>query len=191
MTYDIEALEIRVKKRRTEFIISATVSIAITLLAAALAIAIDDTTYRFVFAVTALISLFYAVRSVKKYRPVSLFSKEIRGINIEEHEFVTLSRGPVSRSYNIIYPSYTRGRRIQSRVYIKCDDGSVKFIDGIYKAQTDVYEIGDELCRPSGAVYPIILNRDVDRMPCPDCGRVNSRDESECTTCGLKIVKCG
>ena len=189
MRYDLEALSARVKAKRVEFLISFLTSLAIAVASAVCAVVFNGTNERFAFVLCAAISLFYVYRSIKKYRPVSLFGGELRGINVKEHEYVTMSRGPASASYRILYPSHTGGTRIHARLYLKSPDGQIKIVRGLYKAQTDVYEIGDELLRPAGATYPVILSRDTHRAPCPDCGRVNGAEERSCTTCGLPITE--
>ena len=188
MHYDLEALADIIKKKKNDFLISVTVGLATMMICIALAISNSDTTYRFVFAVCALISLWYVVKAVKRYNPAVIFRKEIRGINIREDEFVNLYRGPSSQNYRILYPSQARGKRVRGRVYLKHDDGSVSVVEDVFKAQTDVYEIGDELYRPAGTVYPIITSRLTERQPCPLCGRINSSSETECISCSLPII---
>jgi hypothetical protein len=127
-----------------------------------------------------------------------LFSKEITGINIKEHEFAIVNLRPTF-SARIIMPRRNtssfanRSRRTKpptgAIVYLRVADDDVAYIDGLTNAQTDIYEIGDTLYKYPGTRYPIIIGRKTISQPCPLCGTANKESEPECITCGLPITK--
>ncbi|MBR5140308.1 MAG: hypothetical protein IKV16_04555, partial [Clostridia bacterium] len=154
------------------------------------------TTPIFIAVIAIVTSLVQLRKAFKRYHPGIIFSKEVVGVNIHEHEFVVTNRRPTF-SARIVMPkrdtsSFTGGRTrtkgtTSAIVYLKLDDGNVTFVDKLTNAQTDIYEIGDRLYRFAGTRCPVILNKEVEAMPCPICGTQNKHTEPKCITCGLSI----
>ena len=154
------------------------------------------------FGVIAVIAaIFLTVKLWRKYSPGVLFSAEIRGENVKEHEFVQSVRGGYSMKRGIAtrltVSTHSNSGSAKSKrphvrsayVYVRLADGNVVILDGLTSLHTDIYEIGDEIMRPAGARYPIVLSRELEKQPCPLCGRINRMDSDECASCGLSIVK--
>ena len=145
--------------------------------------------------------IFIIVRLFLRFRPKVIFSKELRGVNIKEHEFVTSNRRKSYAYRGVIIggaPNNFSGTVNTSRrtklpthaiVYLRLENGDVTYIEGLTSAQTDIYEIGDELFRYPGTKYPIIVGKEVKKQPCPICGTVNKETDTRCITCGLEIIK--
>lgn len=135
-----------------------------------------------------------------RYKPTVLFSKEVRGENIKEVEYIgvrqTNSAGKYRPHGSQIRPPRPTGRpkprldsAVRSTVYLKTGDTNVTFITDLYKSATDIYEIGDLLVKYAGAKYPVICSRTPQRQPCPLCGTVNDMTADKCRECGLKIAR--
>ena len=151
--------------------------------------------------IAVLVAIFLTVKLWRKYSPGVLFSREIKGVNIKEHEFVQSARGGYSMKRGIAtrlrVSTYSNSGSAKSKrphvrsayVYVRLDSGDVTILDGLTSLHTDIYEIGDELMRPSGARYPVVLSREIEKQPCPLCGRINSMKKDECASCGLSIIK--
>lgn len=192
MTYDMRELRDRVEERRRGLIRSVVFLLIFIICGVTVAIAVDETTVRFVGAAVALILLCVLIRILQKNRPVSLFSREIRGVNVKEHEYVIRGRRAYSRYlgfYQSRRPDPTTPRGIIGAVYILEESGDVIIVDHLNKAHTDIYEDGDKLLKPEGARYPIVVGREVRRQPCPLCGEVNTEEQVRCAVCGLGIIK--
>ena len=199
MTYNEEELSRRIKKRKKEFLIKVTISLFLILAITVMLSLFTENTVIFVSVVTIVLSVVFILRTIKRYQPLVLFSKEVRGENIKEHEFVVTDRRVFrfGKSYLItkrrLRASDFAATRTRTKpptsaiVYLRLSDGNVTFIDGLTNAQADVYEIGDTLYKYPGVRYPIIVGRDVDAQPCPICGTANKRGEEECINCDLKI----
>lgn len=198
--YDLEKLSWIIDARRKRFKLWLVLFAAMLIFGIVLFVVGDDdiALYGLIVAVIAL-ALF--IDLWRRYAPAVLFSREIRGINIKEHEYVSESarggysvrRGLAMRGMKTHSNSgHAKSRRPHVRsayVYVKLDGGEVAILDGLTSLHTDIYEIGDEILRPEGARYPIILNRDAPKQPCPLCGRINGMDAEACACCGLSIVK--
>lgn len=191
MTYDMQELRERVSDMRARFI---KVTLLLTLLLIAsvsVAIIFDDTTVRFLAALCAIFALGFLAGNINKSRPVSLFSREIRGKNVKEHEYVIRARRAYSRYlgfYKSRGPEPRTPRGVIGAVYILEDSGEVIIVDRLRKAHTDIYEDNDELLKPEGASFPIVLGRKVKKQPCPMCGEVNSACQLKCAGCSLGII---
>lgn len=189
MRYDREELQRRVQDKRETFIKTIVIILLFMLAAVALLLIYKDTTVTFVCAVSIILSVVLIAYSVKKNAPLILFSKDIRGINVKEHEYTTVGQTRNSRWLG----RYTVGKvtksNIHSIVYLRLDDGDVIAIDGHMQAHTDIYEIGDELTRYAGCKYLTITGRDTTKNSCPFCGTVNKNDADTCHGCGLGIIK--
>ena len=192
MSYDLEELRGRIKDMRERFIRRSAWLLALLTLSAAAAVAFDETTVRFICVAAGLVFLSLLIGNIRKSRPVSLFSREVRGKNVKEHEYVIRGRRAYSRYLGFYMsrksdPATPRG--IIGVVYILEDSGDVIIVDRLHKAHTDIYEDGDTLLKPEGARFPIVVGRAVKKQPCPLCGEVNALDDVKCKVCGLGIVK--
>ena len=196
MTYNESDIAKHVKRQKRDFFIKLISSLLLILLSALLIAFFPEVTLIFICAVLIIISIAYAVKTVIRYHPGVLFSGEIKGVNVKEHEFVVTNRRlsfGMRRSFSRIRPANTASNKRRTKpptsaiVYLRLKDGNVTYIDKLFNAQTDIYEIGDTLYKYPGTRFPIILNREVEAMPCPLCGTANKNTEPHCITCGLKI----
>ena len=200
MIYNEREIYERTKLRKKNFFLRLTVSLLLTLTDVLILLFFSEKTVVF-FCVLFIIALaVFIIKTLLRYDIKVLFSSEIQGINIKEHEFLVTDRRVFRMGSNNPHLSRKRlktsefvgGKRrtkppTSAIVYLRLSDGSVTFIDGLSNAQTDVYEIGDALYKYPGTKYPIILKREVSSQPCPLCGTANKRGETECITCNLKI----
>ena len=196
MRYNEERIFKSVKKRQKAFLTRAISYSVLMILGALTIILFPYTTPIFISAIVIIVSAVYLIKTVKRYRPSIIFSKEVVGVNIHEHEFVVTNRRPTF-SARIVMPkrdtsSFTGGKTrtnipTSAIVYLRLDDGNVTFIDKLTNAQTDIYEIGDRLYKFAGTRCPVILDKEVDEMPCPICGTQNKHTEPKCINCGLPI----
>lgn len=197
--YDLEKLSWIIDARRKRFKLWLGLLAAMLIAGVLLFIIGDDDValYGIIVAVTALALLGDLWR---RYSPTVLFSREIRGVNVKEHEYVesagggySARRGPAMRGIRTHSNSgHAKSRRPHVRaayIYVRLESGDVVILDGLNSNHTDIYEIGDEVLRAAGARYPIVLNRDVEKQPCPLCGRINGMDAEGCASCGLSIIK--
>ena len=195
MKYDLDEIRRRVNDRRKGFLIRVCF-LALLFIAAVLAMLLfPDITVNFVSVVVIVFIIFGALRLFEKYEPLVLFSKEIRGVNVKEHEYVCnqrkgftiLHRGVFARAGLQRVSTARIKASTKAIVYLKLEDGNIAVIDGLTNAHTDVYDDGDELLRISGTKYPIIINRATKKQPCPVCGTVNRIQDESCFNCNLKI----
>ena len=143
-----------------------------------------------------VILIFAEHKIIAKHHPEIIFSKEIKGENIKEIEYLPQSVKIYSAQYKRINSHYKSAhnntksipRNVRAKVYLKLDDENVREIDGLSKAHTDFYEDGDMLLKYAGTKYPIVVNRDTDKQPCPLCGKINSKEKKQCERCGLDII---
>ena len=197
--YDLEKLSWIIADRRKRFKLWLALYVCI-FIAGAVLFFFEDKNVVFVGIILAVISIFLTVRLWRRYSASVLFSKEIRGVNIKEHEYVQSARGgySVKRGFAMrTVKTHSNSGNAKSKrphvhaayIYVREENGNVVILDGLTSRQTDIYEIGDEVLRPSGARYPIVMSREPDRQPCPLCGRINGMDEESCPSCGLTILK--
>lgn len=201
--YDLEKLSWIIEAKRKRFRILLALYICLIIIGAVLFFVgeMNVVFYGIIIVIIAVALIFKLIRS---YSPVILFSSEKRGILIKEHEYVAnvkkgLSGRAVVAKHTAGAHSSTgnaRSRRPHVRsayIYVRCECGDVLIFDGLTSLHTDIYEIGDEVLRPAGARYPIIVaakdNRKIEKQPCPLCGRINEMNKSECVACGLSINK--
>ena len=195
MTYNEAEITERIKRRKHSFFIKTLCPILFMLIAAIVIAVFPEMTTVFVCAVVIIISIFYLIKTVIKYQPLVLFSKELKGENVKEHEFVVTNRRLSfggRRSFSRFKPVANPKARSRTKpptsavVYLKLPCGDVTYLDGLTGAQTDIYEIGDTLYKYPGTRYPIIVGREVKAQPCPLCGTANKATEETCITCGLR-----
>jgi len=195
MFYDQKALAERVKRKQKSFLVR--VSVILALMATSVLFIVLNLNSNLTFgSILAFLILFYPLaKAVKRFRPLTLFSREIRGVNVKEHE-VGLQKDPMDRIRRSRRPAmpYTfenfsePPRRIRGTVYLRTDDGNVKRITGLRLEHMELYRDGDTLFKPGGAAYPQVECRIPEAQPCPLCGTMNKNTDSACHTCGLKIV---
>ena len=141
-------------------------------------------------------SLLFMWRIFEKYSPKTLFSKGFKGENIKEDVYeVYVRRGVALRPKQVGMPyggrplSHTRMSKsiLRSAVYLKLDNGDIKEIRGMRVEHVELYEDGDTLQKYPGTKYPVIINRESARQPCPICGTINLMTDVACITCNLAI----
>ena len=196
MTYDLTEIKTRVKAKRKSFVISLCAICFSAIAAIIVMLAFPDITVVFIATVLIITLIFILVKIFEKYQPFLLFAKDVRGINVKEHEYVCTQRKGFSISHRYTF-TRTGVRRVSNQrtktstkaiVYLQLPDGDIKVIEGLTNAHTDIYDDGDELLRISGTKYPIITSRSVKKHPCPICGTVNRIQDENCFSCNLKIL---
>ena len=198
--YDLEKLSWRIEAKRRKFKILASVYSIMAVTGLALAFVNENKIRMWGFILLGA-GVFLLIHLITKYSPLLLFSPDIKGISIKEHEYVAtkVARASSAGGRSIAFRNTGGGSNAgnakskrphvrSATVYVRLEDGEVAVLDGLTSIQTDIYEIGDELLRPSGARYPIILSRDTEKQPCPWCGRLNTQKSLECECCGLSIL---
>lgn len=141
--------------------------------------------------------IYFEYKVVTKYRPNIIFSKEIKGENIKEIEYLPNNVKIYSSKFAKINSYYKTAhssakytpRNIKAKVYLKLDDENVREIDGLTKFHADFYEDGDILLKYAGTNYPIVVSRKTNKQPCPLCGKINSESLKKCERCALDIIK--
>ena len=197
MNYSMDEIRQYVAHSREELTKRLIIGALALLLGTAGFVFINDTTLQFLSLALLVSSLFFTFKTIKKYPPRILWAKEVRGINVKEHEYYQPYQrggyGMRSMKYGNRFRSVGSNptppnSKLKAKVYLRLDDGSVKEIGELSKAHTDIYLDGDELVRYEGVRYPVIAGRRAERQPCPICGTVNGSERDACF-CGLSIVK--
>lgn len=197
MLYDEEKISWIIADRRRAF------KIRLSLIAGAMFCAlvisiINFTDYLTVLCLMAEFPLMLMLAGLlKKYDAKVLMRGEVRGKNIKEYEYaVNSGKGGAGRIYRRVNTPMTYGNRrataptrINGTVYLELDDGNVTSISGLYKSHMEIYEDGDILVKYAGTKFPVVVNREVKKQPCPICGEVNDNSRDECRVCGLTMVK--
>lgn len=195
MKYDLDEVLQRVNNRRKGFLIRVCALTLLFITAVLAMILFPDITVNFISVVVIVFIIFGAFKLCEKYEPLILFGKEIRGINVKEHEYVcnqrkgftVFHRGVFARAGVQRVSTARTKASTKAIVYLKLENGDIAVIEGLTNAHTDVYDDGDELLRISGTKYPIITNRTTKKQPCPVCGTVNRIQDESCFNCNLKI----
>lgn len=198
MKYNEERIIKSVKKRQKAFLTKAISWLMLIILGALTIILFPYTTPIFIAVIVIILSTVKLIKTFKRYRPNIIFSKEVVGENIHEHEFVVSNRRyafairKTTVTPRVNTSSFTGGKTrtkppTGAIVYLRLDDGNVTYVDKLTNAQTDIYEIGDRLYKFAGTRCPVIINKEVEAMPCPICGTQNKHTEPKCITCGLPI----
>ena len=186
MKYDVDDIALRVENAKIRFKKTMLVSIFLIISSIGVAACFPDVTIVFICAVIVISTGFYLYKFIHKHNPIVTFSKGFRGVNIKEHEYVTA--GSRLTRYGGLSYRYIPSRH-KGDVYVRCENGDVVVVSHLPKKHLDIYEIGDALVCYPGTRFPNVEGRDVSQMPCPICGYVNSCDEENCHSCGLKIAK--
>lgn len=185
--WDEKMIRARISAKRKKLLAKLVSYLAVIMAAVVILILLRDVTAVFVATLAIIISIYMLLKSLSKHNPLVLFSRELRGINIKEHEFVMNSRTPYSRYFGFYKTKDAwRANAVHSAVYVRLKNGNVVRIDGIFKTHTDIYEDGDELVRYAGCRYPVVVGRFCDRVICPICGTINSSFAERCISCKLE-----
>ena len=194
MTYDIEQISISVDRKRKAFLQQAAVMLAVILCA----LAVIVTNFNNYATVTCIVIVIYIVflftKHCRKYDVKSLFSREIKGKNLKEHEYNTYGKATHIAARRVNMPhTYANKKapplRLNGTVYLELEDGNIKSISGLYKSHMDIYEYGDVLIKYRGTKFPIVVSREATKQPCPICGEINDSSSERCRICGLRIIK--
>ena len=190
--YDLERVGMIVAERRRIFSIKAAFFAVLMLAALILAIYFAGSEIGFVSALIEFPLVLLAFHLYRKSGARVLLSKEVRGVNIKEHEYGIQHEPGVRLHRRVSAPSTGANRkpsplRINGNVYLKLESGDIKELSGLYKSHIDIYEEGDTLLKLAGTRFPIVVSRDAKEQPCPLCGEVNKMTECECKRCKLRI----
>ncbi len=203
MTYNLDEIKRTVYEKRKKFIITLSATLLLMIASLVLILLKISDTLTFVCIVAEFVLFFVIYRTFDVQQPKIIFSKEIRGINIKEDEYISrkVPRNAIkwrqvggSASPAPIAPNTGANKRreppnIRSRVYIQLENGNIVTISLLYKSHTELYEEGDTLLKYSGTQFPIITSRNTSKQPCPICGEVNDALSKNCAGCGLSIVQ--
>ncbi len=201
MTYNRDEIKRTVYEKRKKFIITLSATLLLMIASLVLILLKINDILTFVCIVVEFVLLFVIYRIFEVQQPKIIFSKEIRGVNIKEDEYISRKAPGAalkwrqvggSASPAPIAPNTGANKRqqppnIRSRVYIKLDNGNIATISSLYKSHTELYEEGDTLLKYSGTQFPIITSRNTSKQPCPICGEVNESLSKKCAGCGLSI----
>ena len=207
MRYDFNDLSMRIKANKKSFLIKSFVLLLIAITNLLLILLSEDGNLIIVSSVCLFIVFLLVEKLISDYNPKVLFSKEIKGRNVKEGEYEIIKRGsswkggmrykqigtsggmqPFSPNTRANKKSFHKNLHFNGEVYLKTDNGEIKLISGLYPAHLEIYEDNDTLLKLAGAKFPVVINRELMRQPCPICGEINSDSEERCTSCGLKIL---
>lgn len=202
MKYDLDDLQRRIEAKRRKFLGLIIFIATLDVCAIIAAIFVPENKFVVPAAIIILISWAFVGGLIRRHSPTVLFSREIEGENIKEHEYYAGIDGkPIRRRFanlphNYSNSSPTKRSAIRGIVYLRDKDGEIHRISGLSAALMDLYEDGDLLYKPSGAKYPQIVSRTPKHQPCPCCGYLNPTENpsrksaalSECAACGLTIL---
>lgn len=201
--YDINELRARIKKRKKAFLLKALV-LSLLMLTALVLIALNiHKAVTFISIISALLLLLATHLTVQRDNPTTIFSRELRGVNIKEEEYVSRRTPGLALKWHggggrtppqPFAPNTGANKkqyhpRLGGRVYLLHDSGDISEISGLTAEHVDIYEEGDALIKYAGTKYPIVLSRAVERQPCPICGEINDMTAVACRACGLGIIK--
>ena len=188
--YDsIEIKKIVNQKRKTLITEFATI-VALMFIALILLIINTSSAVTFICIVAELVLLFAIYKIFDVQSPSIWFSKEIRGINIKEDEYVSRKTpGPGLTWRQVGGPASPAPLDIRSRVYLQLEDGNIVTLSTLYKSHTELFVEGDTLLKYAGTHFPIVVSREMQKQPCPICGEVNDMSADACHNCGLSIIK--
>lgn len=201
--YDSKEIEKTVKQKQKTIITEFAIIIALMIVASIFLIVNINSTVTFICIVAELALLFAIYKIFDVQSPSIWFSKEIRGVNIKEDEYVSRKTpgpglswrqvgGPASPAP--IAPNTGANRRrtppnIRSRVYLQLENGNIVTISTLYKSHTELFVEGDTLLKYAGTHFPVVISRELQKQPCPICGEVNDMSAYACNNCGLSIIK--
>ena len=201
--YDSKEIEKIVKQKRKMLITEFAIIITLMIVALVLLIVNINSTVTFICIVAELALLFAIYKIFDVQSPSIWFSKEIRGVNIKEDEYISRKTPGPGLSWRQVggpalpqpfAPNTGANRRrtppnIRSRVYLQLEDGNIVTISTLYKSHTELFVEGDTLLKYAGTHFPIVVSREMQKQPCPICGEVNDMSADACNNCGLSIIK--
>ncbi len=201
--YDSKEIEKIVKRKRKMLITEFATIISLMIVALVLLIVNINSTVTFICIVAELALLFVIYKIFDVQSPSIWFSKEIRGVNIKEDEYVSRNApGPGLRWRQVggpaspqpFAPNTGANRRrtppnIRSRVYLQLENGNIVTNSTLYKSHTELFVEGDTLLKYAGTHFPIVVSREMQKQPCPICGEVNDMSADACHNCKLSIIK--
>ena len=201
--YDSKEIEKKVKQKRKMLIAEFAIIISLMIVALALLIVNINSTVTFICIIAELALLFAIYKIFDVQSPSIWFSKEIRGVNIKEDEYVSRKTPGPGLSWRQVggpaspqpfAPNTGANRRrtppnIRSRVYLQLEDGNIVTISTLYKSHTELFVEGDTLLKYAGTHFPIVVSRRIQRQPCPICGEINDMSNDSCHGCGLGIAE--
>ena len=200
--YDSLEIKNRVSKKRRLIIIEFSIVFSVMAVLLVLIIANLNAVLSFISIIVELVLLFVIYKIFDVQSPGIYFSREVKGVNIKEDEYISRKTPGTGLGWRQIgahappqpfAPNTGANKKrsapsIKGRVYVRLENGDVKEISFLHKAHTDLYTEGDTLLKYAGTCYPVIINRNVREQPCPLCGEVNDMSESCCRSCGLAIL---
>lgn len=199
MEYDLEMIAQRIHAQRHRFLCRMGIAVGLIVVSLILMLWNFDLTLTFVGGAVIFACLIWISNTLISRPPSILFSREIEGINIKEHEYIERQSqgGLMKGTPRIPNLPYTYANRrssvprhlVRGRVYLRLENGDVTSVGGCFPKHMDIYEEGDLLYKPAGARFFIVKSRDVKEQPCPLCGSINTNESTECIGCGLFIVK--
>ena len=198
MMYDLEDAARRVAKNQKHFLTQMAVATGLILISLCVMLWNFDKTATFIGGAVIAASLIWICNATIKQSPSILFSRALEGINIKEDEYVARrTQGALKGSSRVPHLPHTYANKkasvprhlIRGRVYLRLEGGSVSSWSGLFPKHMDIYEEGDLLYKPAGARFFFVTSREPKEQPCPLCGAINTKQNRECTGCGLMIVK--
>lgn len=202
--YDLNEMKLRVAKRKRSFLTAFITTAAIMITALILIILALDMVVTFISIIVDLAALLVLYIIFNKYEPRVLFSREIRGVSIKEHEYTVrrTSGSPAlkwhsngGRKAPEPFAPNTRANvkpsnpNVRASVYLESEDGNLYELRGLHKSHIELFREGDTLLKYAGTRYPILLDRYTEIQPCPICGEMNSISSHACHNCGLGILE--
>lgn len=197
MKYDLADIAKRVQKRKNDFL-GRIIAYALVALGAILgAVLVPERKFVVPAGVIIVVLIFAVSKLLKKYKPSVLYSGEVSGVNIKEHEIMGVREGkPIYRRFPNTPHNYSNHKngdypkhKIRGSVYMLLDDGNIFEVANLNVSQLEFYEDGDKMVKPAGARFPQVVGREVDRQVCPICGRINRVGVDACLSCGLLVLK--
>lgn len=204
--YDSKEIEKIVKQKQKMLIAEFAIIIASMIVALILLILNISATLTLISIFTEVLLFFAIYKIFNKQNPKVFFSKEIKGVNVMEDDYVSIKvSGPGLRwrqigghappqpfAPNTGANTGANRRRapsnIRCRVYLKLENGNIVTISSLYESHIELFNEGDTLLKYAGTQFPVIISREVKNQPCPICGEVNDMSENSCKVCGLKII---
>ena len=200
--YDLNEIKKRVKHNRIMLITEFSAILALMIAALIPIILKLNTTVTFVFILVEVILIFLVYVIFDKQSPMVCFSREIKGVNVMEDDYVVKNPKPGLKWRQVggpaspapITPNTGANRRrtppnIRCRVYLKQENGNIVTVSSLYKSHIELFSEGDVLLKYAGTQFPVIVSGNINKQPCPICGEVNDMSENNCKICGLKITR--
>ena len=201
--YDPNEIKSRVSKNKQSFLTAFIATVTVMIAALILIILALDTVVTFISIIVDLAALLALYVIFNKYEPRILFSPEIKGVSIKEHEYTVRasSKGPGMRWYaqggraapqpfapNTRANMKPSNPNLRASVYLETDSGNLTELRGLLKPHIELFREGDTLLKYAGTRYPVLISRQSEVQPCPICGEMNDMSSTACHACGLTIT---